>query len=411
MLNVSAQPRPPANDLLVDFLVAAVPGSCARVARYRADLLDFAATPTERTLFLTSAGPEAAAAARMVALLRTAMMLKPEAATRILDGVQLAPGGLADFRQLAGAFAELDASALREADALKELLGEVSSIGVRPGLFERAMFLQGRQAETVALTGGFVHLAEPAELPETLQGIFAGVCAGARFSRVGDTEEQEDFLVFEGVAICSTSKGRAADGLRSDFADRLVGREIAIPRLSELMPDFAVQVRVALDQLRREYDRFYDRAKLSNMAARDFWAANRPPQNLPAKVREQLAKVDWAENGEGAGLRSVIRAIVAGTPPGIAIAGLAPAIRAERQDLVDTRLRRLEALDCDEGTKLAGRLRLLEVEDRAELKDRLRGDAAAAIRLARKLGVTIAEFKDQLAQLDRVRPAGKGDKQ
>lgn len=399
----ATQPRPPAFPIVEDYLERVLPGSSARIQRYRHELLDFACTPTERAIFLTLVGSGRMEVGRLVALLRTAMMMQPVAATRLLEAARVSPGGLADYRQLAGAFAELDASAMREASVLGELLGHAVLEVSQPGVFERAVLLDGRRTAIVELTGGFVHVIEPANLTEPAQSTLAAICAGAPFQRVGESEEGEGLLSFEGVTICTTWRRSAAEGLRPDVARRLVGREIAVPRLSELQADFPVQVELALERLRREYERFVARAVHSTDAARDYWLAARPPRRLPPAARATLAGVDWSCHGEDEGLLQAVRAIVAGTRPEEAVAGLAIAEPSRRSDPIDHMLRRLEALEGHDGKGLAGRIRILELEVRADLKARLRTDAAAAGRLARRLGISPELLASQLAQIDRVR--------
>lgn len=396
--------RPPAFEVLEEFLDTVSPGGCARARRYRAELLTFACTPTARTLFLTSAGARGMEIARLVALLRTTALMQPEAARRRLEVARVVPGGLADYRLLAGSFEELDAAAMREADAIQELLGRPAADGLaRPGVFERAMLLEGRRTDAVELTGGFVHVREPADLSRTAQAVLASVSDGAPFPRVGDSEEGEDLLAFEGVLICTTRRDVAADGLRVDVARRIAGREIAVPRLSELTADFGVQVDAALQRVRADYRRFTDRFSLSADAARDYWHTNQPPARLSSTARAALAGVDWARHGEDEGLLQAVRAIVAGGAPAEVVRDLARPASVSRADPADLLLRRLETLDGHDGKGLAGRVRAVEREVRAALKVRLRSDAAAMARLARKVGVTPDTLAAQVAQIDRTR--------
>ncbi|THD81660.1 MAG: hypothetical protein E7812_02235 [Phenylobacterium sp.] len=372
--------------------------------------MDFACTQTARTLFLTSAGADGIPLARLVALLRTVMILNPVAAQRRLDVARVVPGGLGDFRQIAGSFAELDASGMREADVMLELLGRPGADGpARPGVFERAILLNGRRTDDVVLTGGFVHVAAPADLTGPAQVALAGLAGGAIFPPVGGSEEGEDFLAFDGVSIFTTRRISAYDGLRPDVAARLAGRDIAVPRLSELMPEFDLQVAAALGRIRHEHDLMNARFELSSDAARDYWKANGPPARLPQEAIAILRTVDWAHHGEAEGLLQALRQIVSGVAPATAVAGLTQSSPAVRSDPADALLRRLETLAGHDDKKLAGRIRVVELETRAALKTRLRSDRAALTRLARKLGVSVDVVATQAAQIDRTRTNGEAE--
>lgn len=402
--------RPPAFQPVAEFLARVIPGDCARTRLFREQLLDFACTPTVRTLFMTSVGGDGIPLARLVALLRTAMLLNPQAAARRLEAARTTPGGLADYRQLTGFFAELDASAMREQDVMQELLGRpAASGGVRPGLFERAMLLNGVRTEDADLTGGFVHVAEPGDLTGAAQAALAGLSSGAPFPPLGESEEGETYLAFEGVTICTTRRGSGSDGLRSDVAARLTGHEIAVPKLSELTTEFGLQADLALQRVKADYERFVGRATLASDAAREFWRENGPPARLPPQTKTLLAAVDWSRHGEGEGLLQAVRAIARGAPPTEVVGALTQAAPPTPRDPADVLLRRLESSSGHGDRKLAGRIRAIELETRAALKKRLRSDRAAAARLARVLGLTTEALAVQVGQLDRTRSVGKSD--
>lgn len=402
--------RPPAFEPVSEFLERVFAGSCARMRQFRHEILEFACTQTARSLFLTSVGGDGIPLARLIALLRTAMILNPIAARRRLEVARVTPGGLGDMRQLAGSFAELDACGMRETDVMLELLGRPASDGLaRPGVFERAMLLNGRPTDDVGLTGGFIHVASPADLTGSAQAALAGLSCGAPFPPVGVSEEGEDFLAFEGVSIFTTRRISAHDGLRPDVAARLAGYEIAVPRLSELMPEFDLQVAAALGRIRHEHDRMNSRFALSADAARDFWKANGPPARLPRDTIAILRGVDWAQHGESDGLLQAVRQITGGVAPSTVIAGLAQSPPVARSDPADALLRRLETLTGHDEKQLAGRIRVVELETRAALKARLRSDRAALMRLARKLGIAAEVLATQAAQIDRSRANGEAE--
>src|SRR5689334_2699008 len=104
---------PPAAQSIEMFLALHLPGRSPATRRVREQIIEFAITPTVRSLFI--AGPIGAGKstlARLAALIRRVAPLMAEDAKTILDTVKFTPEGQVDLRSIAPFYTELSLTGL-----------------------------------------------------------------------------------------------------------------------------------------------------------------------------------------------------------------------------------------------------------------------------------------------------------
>lgn len=401
--------EPPAQENVAAWLSRRAPGSGSRMSAFRAGLLDFAASPTCRTLLLSGVGHDRLGWGRAAAGARTAMLLKADAADRLLQAFGNGVGPIWNARSLAGWYAELDAGALRDIDAVEELTGRPGTPEVaRPGVFERAMILGGDRTILSELTGGLVCLAEPSDLPVAAQGVAAAVIAGAPFRRVGPSVEGEDYLSFDGTTLLTAERMPDVGDMRQDLYAAAMARVVEAPRVSQLADEFDSALRIAIAAARREGEAFLERVALAEDSARDYWRAATPKGDLPLDARRLLESVDWNANGEWPGLIAAVRSILEGRPVQVVLDELDARRSAVSAATENALLAGLDAVLEPTGAGLAAQVREVERRLRRDLKDVLTNSPTLRERIARRLGLDPQVLLRQLAQLDRVRSGSVG---
>jgi hypothetical protein len=173
--------------------------------------------------------------------------------------------------------------------------------------------------------------------------------------------------------------------------------------VSDLAGEFDAALRQARAVVLRDQVGLESRIVLSADSAREYWRAA-APGDLSGEGRRALESVDWAANGEWAGLVAAMRSLLAGRAVSVVLAELdarrSPPAPAPLHPLIAA----LEAPSAaTESGGLSGRLHVIEREQRRELRAALAEEPAVRERLARRLNLTPGEFSRQLAQIDRVR--------
>jgi DNA-binding NtrC family response regulator len=409
--------NPPAGPCMQAFLEMRLPGGSAGVQRVRERVLDFALSPTTRSL--TIRGPIGGGKSRLArdaALLRRVAPLTAEEAKLILDSVKFMPDGQIDYRSIMSFYRELSLTGLVDSLADAQLFGTVKGAFTgavdSPGIFERAS--QGLPDETsvaAAVTGGVVFLDEIADLSRPLQAKLLPVLSGGAFHRVGAEARKNGAQTFSGIVI--TASWRDLDGqVRPDLLSRISACVIDLPGLDERKEDFPAVVGLLQEGIMGQFRAEIARLRVAEpRLAKEYWQAREEGLvPLDDDAIAKLANVEWRRHGNFRGLRTAVERLVIGGRPVEQVVGELPRTdggeSGEREhDLLANLLER-----APDGSSLGVHVRAIELAQRRELQRSLQNDPATLSTLAERLGVESGQLKVQLRDLGRERRIGAGDR-
>jgi hypothetical protein len=222
-----------------------------------------------------------------------------------------------------------------------------------------ALVAEARSDDPIPLaTGGVVLLDEIGDLSLPLQGKLLRVLNGEMQYRLGAEGNPNFGFTFRGLVVLAT--WRDIDGqcqLRDDLRQRICQHRVRVPGLSEYPTAVRVQmIQSAAEVVQKEIlDELVQIDKLlghsdggdaADVLAPDWLAhAHRSAGvRVPAPVIVKLADVEWAQCGQLRGLRAVLKRILCGMDPDLALAearaAFGPPRKARDADTGVDRLRR-----------------------------------------------------------------------
>lgn len=408
---------PPAGPSLRTFLEQRLPGESTAIERVREQLMEFALSPTIRSL--TIRGPIGGGKSRLArdaALLKRVAPLVAEEAVITLDGVKFMPDGQIDFRSIMPFYRELSLTGLVDSLADAQLFGTVKGAFTgavdSPGIFERAK--QGLLNETslaAAVTGGVVFLDEIADLSRPLQAKLLPVLSGGAFHRVGAEARKDSSQTFEGIVI--TASWRDLGGqVRPDLLSRISACVIDLPGLDERKEDFSLVVSLLQVGIMKEFRSEIERLRIAEpKLAKEYWQAREDAlAPLNANAIASLARIEWSRHGNFRGLRTAVERIVVG---GRSVERVLEELPHTDSIETDGREHDLLANLLDrkrDGSSLSAHVRAIELAQRRELQRSLQSDPTKLATLAERLGVESGQLKIQLRDLRRERRVSAGDR-
>ncbi len=406
----------PSRELMESYLLKVLPGASKSAVRLRSDLINFAASPSSKSVLLTGpVGAGKSTLARLIGLLKRVAHLNPDQVQKILSEVPTNRANQIDTRYMASWYVELALTGLVETLAEAQLFGSVKGAFTgateKPGIFEQAT--TGRISKSdpslaAQVTGGVVFLDEIGDLSEDLQAKLLPVLSGGSFYRLGAEGKADAELRFDGIIISASWKRLDNGRLRPDLYSRLAGSVIHVPGIDDRPEDFdALLCEVengVLDSLRSDISRI----EKDPYAARSWLSKLRERGPLDQKTRQRLAAIKWHSNGNLRGLTSAVeRLLTSDSEPEdifqrFSVSSSANEETQQSNGLLVNLLKRSPS-----GDGLAAHVRSIELEARRQLRDELISSDRLKLQVARALGLNVKKLQWQLRQLDRERRAGE----
>jgi DNA-binding NtrC family response regulator len=399
------------------FLVRCLPGTSPAIARLREQILEFAASPTVRSLLIRGPiGAGKSTLARVAGLLRRVAPLSEEEAKLILDSTKFTADRQIDPRSLVTWYVELSLTGLVENLAEAQLFGTVkgafTGATASPGVFERAaQGIQGERAVGAEVTGGIVFLDEIGDLAPTLQSKLLPIFSGGTYYRLGSEGRNNADLSFSGVVITASWRELDRGLVRPDLLSRISGCVVDLPGIDDRKEDFKSIVedlqQTLINRFRGEIERLL---VVEPKMARDYWIKRATALGpMSGSDLEQLATVDWNRHGNFRGLRAAVERIVVGSRSSQQVLAELPRTDGGAAEYAETDLLGGILERSPDGESLIAHVRAIELLQRRELRRSLLGDSAMLARVASGLGIEPGQLKLQLRHIDRERRvAGRG---
>ncbi len=301
-----------------------LPGTSAAMEQLRRQVLQFCAALQSKTLLLIGpVGIGKSNVARIVALLRYLLPLRPEIREVFLKTLKF-DGPMRISKQLLNWYEELNLTGLTESLAETQLFGiaprVATDVADRPGVFEIAMrghMPNGKEITLGAkITQGVVLLDEIGDLSPALQPKLLSVLTGAEVFRVGGEGNSEWGFAFNGVTIAATWRS-ITDGslVRPDLLSRLSDSVIEIPSLRGREEDIPELISLVVEDIHR--CREEEIKRLTNVGDKELSvdrarlrAMNESRLSLTGEDVRLLAAHDWSRSGEMRGLRQVLQRVL-----------------------------------------------------------------------------------------------------
>ncbi len=416
----TANPGLPTRAVMQELLERAIPGRSASIKRVREQVLDIASSLTARSILLRGPiGAGKSTLARLIGLLKRASPVTVPEAERILGAVRFEGPNLVDVRYLPW-YVEVALTGLVETLAEVQLFGAVrgaytGATEQRAGVFEQAMngrMRRGQEPPAAAkLTGGVVFLDEIGDLTPALQAKLLPVLSGGLFYRIGGEGNTDHELQFKGVTIAASWKDLPSL-LRPDLLSRVAAYVIDVPGIDDRREDFDVLFeevqRSVIGTIRRAIE---EAVRVEPLVDRPYWRARLDAiQPVSPEARRQLAEVDWARHGNLRGLSGALEQIISNGAPVERVVAELPLLVSGAPAQHAGLLARLFERRPD-GQGLAGHIRVLEVEQRRELRDRLMGDERVLRAVGQHLAIPERQLLNQVHQLDRRRQRSRTGRQ
>nr|WP_249815455.1 sigma 54-interacting transcriptional regulator [Bradyrhizobium sp. 168] len=397
------------------FLVKALPGASQSAIRLRTDIINFAASPSSKSVLLTGpVGAGKSTLARLIGLLKRVAHLNSDEVQKILSEVPTNRANQIDIRYMTSWYVEMALTGLVETLAEAQLFGSVSGAftgaNERPGIFEQA--LTGRISKkdpslAAQVTGGIVFLDEVGDLSEGLQAKLLPVLSGGAFYRVGAEGRSEAELQFNGVLISASWKRLDEGGLRPDLYSRLAGSIIHVPGIDDRPEDFNALLTEIENGVLASLRNNISRIEIDPSAARSWLSKLREREPLDEKLRQRLATIKWGANGNLRGLTSAVEQLLTSdADPEQILKRFSESSNVHEAEQSEHGLLEHLLQRGPSGDGLAAHVRSVELEARRKLRDQLTSSQRLRSQVAGALGLDTRKLQWQVRQLDRARRAG-----